>query len=179
MGVCGGTAPTPPGGQRPPLRKGAPSRGPGQLHLGPRAAAVRRLASKCTCGCDLGPLGRFTFSRPTGGERRAAVQAPLKRGLSPPPGGDWGFLVSCRTVEKDGGRNPPSRLRRATSLFKGGFGGRTLSAPTNGGKWPGIVCSHPSIPKNCPPPRKKAGRVYPMIHPARSSLSDAKQLRPP
>ena len=27
----GGCAPTPPGGQRPPLRKGAPSRGPGQL----------------------------------------------------------------------------------------------------------------------------------------------------
>ena len=26
MGVCGGTAPTPPGGQRPPLRKGAPGR---------------------------------------------------------------------------------------------------------------------------------------------------------
>ena len=45
--------------------QGAPSRGPGRLHLGPRAAALRRLASKRACGRSLGPSGQFTFSRPT------------------------------------------------------------------------------------------------------------------
>ena len=45
--------------------QGAPGRGPGRLHLGPRAAALRRLASKRACGRSLGPSGQFTFSRPT------------------------------------------------------------------------------------------------------------------
>ena len=44
---------------------GAPGCGPGRLHLGPRAAALRRLASKRACGRSLGPSGQFTFSRPT------------------------------------------------------------------------------------------------------------------
>ena len=47
------------------LRAGAPSRGPGQLPLGLRAAALRRLASKCACGREFASAGQFTFSRPT------------------------------------------------------------------------------------------------------------------
>ena len=49
------------------------------------------------------------------GAQCAPVQAPLKRGLSPPLGGDWGFLGS--RDEK------PSVIcsANATSLFKGGF----------------------------------------------------------
>ena len=42
-------------------------RGPGQFPLGLRAAALRRLASKCACGRDLAPAGQFTFSRATNG----------------------------------------------------------------------------------------------------------------
>ncbi len=158
MGVCGGTAPTPPGGQRPPLRKGAPSRGPGQLHLGPRAAAVRRLASKCTCGCDLGPLGRFTFSRPTGGERRAAVQAPLKRGLSPPPGGDWGFLVSCRGRGAGRGKKPSVTASPCHLPFQGRFWRADIVRPY---EWREVAgnCMFPSIySQKLSPAAQKSGQ---------------------
>ena len=51
------------------------------------------------------------------------VQAPLKRGLSPPKAVTGGFSSPAGAAERDGGRNPPPRLRRATSLFKGGFWG--------------------------------------------------------
>ena len=51
--------------------------------------------------------------------------SPLeKRGLSPPSGGDWGVLVSCRGYgEKHGEETLRHGSRRATSLFKGGFWG--------------------------------------------------------
>jgi len=44
---------------------GAPSRGPGQSHLGLRAAPLGRLASKRACGRSLVPSGQFTSLRPT------------------------------------------------------------------------------------------------------------------
>ena len=58
-----------------------------------------------------------------GGALRAAPRpSPLEKGAVAAKGGDWGFLVSCRDHgEEQAQRNPPSRLRRATSLFKGGF----------------------------------------------------------
>ena len=63
------------------------------------------------------PLALRAFPPFTKGAFRSgpAVQAPLKRGLSPPAGGDWGFLRS--RDEK------PSVIcsANATSLFKGGF----------------------------------------------------------
>ena len=64
-------------------------------------------------------------SAPTKGPESAGeiVQAPLKRGLSPPKAVTGGFSSPAGAAERGGGRNPPSRLRRATSLFKGGFRG--------------------------------------------------------
>ena len=96
------------------------------------------------------PLAGVVASvRPTGERLTPAVpgagpvQAPLKRGLSPPSGGDWGFLASCRDHgEEQEQRNPPSRLRRATSLFKGGFerggGPLRIPAPAFGGVLRGV-----------------------------------------
>ena len=73
------------------------------------------------------------------------VRAPLKRGLSPSKAVTGGFSPPVGAAKRDGGRNPPSRLRRAASLFKGGFGGRRgmaqaslISAqgpPLCGGPW--------------------------------------------
>ena len=62
-------------------------------------------------------------SAPTKGPESAGeiVQAPLKRGLSPPKAVTGGFSSPAGATERGGGRNPPSRLRRAASLFKGGF----------------------------------------------------------
>ena len=57
-------------------------------------------------------VGRGGYDRPS----------PLEKGAVAAEGGGWGFLLFCRGCG-DGPkqRNPPSRLRRATSLFKGGF----------------------------------------------------------
>ena len=77
--------------------------------------------------------------------------SPLEKGAVAAKGGDWGFLVSCRGTEKDGGRNPPSRLRRATSLFKGGFwradNVRPYEGARRGRRAPRMGSS---IPKPCP-----------------------------
>ena len=60
---------------------------------------------------------------PQAGSGGLTVQAPLERGLLPPKAVTGGFLSPAGAVGKNGGRNPPSRLRRAASLFKGGFWG--------------------------------------------------------
>ena len=71
---------------------------------------------------SLGPLGRFTSSRPTDGERWGGpVQAPLKRGLSPPSGGDWGFLVSCRRRGAGRGKKPSVTASPCRLPFQGRF----------------------------------------------------------
>ena len=69
--------------------------------------------------------------------------SPLEKGAVAAKGGDWGFLLSCRSRgEEQAQRNPPSRLRRATSLFKGGFerGGALMGmpAPAFGGVLRGV-----------------------------------------
>ena len=55
------------------------------------------------------------------GEQRAAVQAPLKRGLSPPPGGDWGFLASCRGRGEGRGKKPSVTASPCHLPFQGRF----------------------------------------------------------
>ena len=95
----------------------------------PRPASSRPKSRRCAAvGLEMHlrvrsrPVGPIHLLAPHGwGPTGRSVQAPLKRGLSPPPGGDWGFLVSCRGFGDIRRKNPPSRLRRATSLFKGGF----------------------------------------------------------
>ena len=75
----------------------------------------RPLVGDC---CPLLPTGgRFAMA----GTRSSPLE---KRGLSPPSGGDWGVLVSCRGYgEKHGEETLRHGSRRATSLFKGGFWG--------------------------------------------------------
>ena len=79
------------------------------------------------------------------------VQAPLKRGLSPPKAVAGGFSSPAGAAERGGGRNPPSRLRRATSLFKGGFwradNVRPYEGARRGRRAPRMGSS---IPKPCP-----------------------------
>ena len=209
----GGCAPTPPGGQRPPLRKGAPSRraprmwgsradkdigpcegrGRGRVwdpplrkgapgaplltspggHMGPPLQSARMrgrmistpaFGAACVARDDLGtrkiwpewragswprpassrpksrrcaavglemhlrvrsrPVGPIHLLAPHGWDRQAgASKPPFQGGCRRRQAVTGGFLSPARAIEKDGGRNPPSRLRRATSLFKGGFWG--------------------------------------------------------
>ena len=88
-----------------------------------------------------------------GGALRAAPRpSPLEKGAVAAKGGDWGFLASCRDRgEGPTQRNPPSRLRRATSLFKGGFwragNVRPYEGARRGRRAPRMGSS---IPKPCP-----------------------------
>ena len=73
-------------------------------------------------------LGRDTEraglgSAPTKGPESAGeiVQAPLKRGLSPPSGGDWGFLVSCRGRGEGRGKKPSVTASPCHLPFQGRF----------------------------------------------------------
>ena len=91
-------------------------RGPGRLHLGQRAAALRRLASKRACGRSLGPSGQFTFSGAT------KEHEPVGRGLAPRRGRPKGAPTEIRTtVGRDhwARRGPPGRraLQMTRRLF--------------------------------------------------------------
>ena len=71
--------------------------------------------------------------------------SPLEKGAVAAEGGGWGFLLFCRGCG-DGPkqRNPPSRLRRATSLFKGGFWRADIVRPYEGarrGQAPALRCT--------------------------------------
>ena len=55
------------------------------------------------------------------GEQRAAVQAPLKRGLSPPSGGDWGVLVYCRGRGESRRKKPSVTASPCHLPFQGRF----------------------------------------------------------
>ena len=59
---------------------------PGWPHLGLRAAAFRRLASKCACGRDLAPAGQFTFS-PSPTNRKKTLRVWVGEPLGAPAGG--------------------------------------------------------------------------------------------
>ena len=94
---------------------------PGSGHF-PLRPTEERLTSAVTWGgIQSGRVWDPPLQR--GGNRWVPVQAPLKRGLSPPKAVTGGFSSPAGAAERDGGRNPPPRLRRATSLFKGGFWG--------------------------------------------------------
>ena len=58
---------------------------------------------------------------PQAGSGGLTVQAPLKRGLSPPPGGDWGFLVSCRDRGEGRGKKPSVTASPCHLPFQGRF----------------------------------------------------------
>ena len=80
-------------------------------------------------------VGRGGYDRPS----------PLEKGAVAAEGGGWGFLLFCRGCG-DGPkqRNPPSRLRRATSLFKGGFWRADIVRPYEGarrGQAPALRCT--------------------------------------
>ena len=80
-------------------------------------------------------VGRGGYDRPS----------PLEKGAVAAEGGGWGFLLFCRGCG-DGPkqRNPPSRLRRATSLFKGGFWRADNVRPYEGarrGQAPALRCT--------------------------------------
>ena len=103
------------------LRNGAPSRGPGQLPLGLRAAALRRLSSKCACGRELASAGQFTFARPT---TKTKLSRNCRRGRRPrrPAGGASSSPTGIRA------RFPhPLRLHHAPLPF--------LVSPKGEGMW--------------------------------------------
>ena len=126
--------------------------------------------------------------------------SPLeKRGLSPPSGGDWGVLVSCRGYgEKHGEETLRHGSRRATSLFKGGFwgdgapgrrapragvvGGRVWDPPLRkdavGGRvpWRGNVSSDPS--GHLPRKGKAFGYLEPMARSAEAARASVKRKNP-
>ena len=71
------------------------------------------------------PAGLGTTSARTrhgpNGAAGLIVQAPLKRGLSPPSGGDWGFLVSCRDRGEGRGKKPSVTASPCHLPFQGRF----------------------------------------------------------
>ena len=86
-----------------------------------------------------------------GSSESLIVQAPLKRGLPPPKAVAGGFSSPAGASERGRSRNPPSQLRRATSLFKGGFWRADNVRPYEGarrGRCAPRMGS--SIPKPCP-----------------------------
>ena len=108
-----------------------------------RPASSRPKSRRCAAvglefsrGPSLGPSASFTLTRlrtrsrsigpthllaPYKGSGGLTVQAPLKRGLSPPPGGDWGFLVSCRRRGAGRGKKPSVTASPCHLPFQGRF----------------------------------------------------------
>ena len=82
---------------------------PGWPHLGLRAAAFRRLASKCACGRDLAPAGQFTFS-PSPTNRKKTLRVWVGEPLGTPAGG------------KPRGHPHPPPLGAPSPLEGGGLG---------------------------------------------------------
>ena len=67
------------------------------------------------------PVGPIHLLAPYKGSGGLTVQAPLKRGLSPPSGGDWGFLVSCRRRGAGRGKKPSVTASPCHLPFQGRF----------------------------------------------------------
>ena len=109
----------------------------------PRPASSRPKGRRCAAvglesprGPSLGPSAPFALTRlrarsrsigpthllaPYKGSGGLTVQAPLKRGLSPPPGGDWGFLVSRRGREERRRKKPSVTASPCHLPFQGRF----------------------------------------------------------
>ena len=100
--------------------------------LPPAAAPWRGLLPRCArresalpwwgpgAGCRMrASLGSAPAKGP--GAAGMIVQASLKRGLSPPPGGDWGFLVSRRGREERRGKKPSVTASPCHLPFQGRF----------------------------------------------------------
>ena len=81
----------------------------------------RRLTAAVTWGGGTGCGRVWDPPLQRGRDRRAPVRAPLKRGLSPPSGGDWGFLVSCRGHGERRGKKPSATASPCHLPFQGRF----------------------------------------------------------
>ena len=115
-------------------------------------------------GGDRSPLRpteeRLTPAMPWG---RASVQAPLKRGLSPPSGGDWGFLVSCRGHREGRGKKPSVTASPCHLPFQGRF----LRCPrTDGAQRRGCrgIGQTQNFPTRTPSRRSNAESLRPPPH---------------
>ena len=94
---------------------------------------------------------------------RASVQAPLKRGLSPPSGGDWGFLASCRGCREGRGKKPSVTASPCHLPFQGRF----LRCPrTDGAQRRGCrgIGQTQNFPTRTPSRRSNAESLRPPPH---------------
>ena len=111
----------------PRAAKGRPYEG--RAESWPRPASSRPKSRRCAAvGLEMHlrvrsrPVGPLHLLAPHGwGPTGRSVQAPFSRGLSPPSGGDWGFLASCRGRGEGRGKKPSVTASPCHLPFQGRF----------------------------------------------------------